>query len=659
MNMSDTALAWADIPDQGVASMHDIHALEAIHPSPTGPVNNTYDLLRRGSRKKPESPATSFFLRTEDFRRPFVWTHRQWIAKITQTANMFRRLGVQRRDVIAFILPNLPETHWVIWGGEAAGIVFAINPLLEPALMAELMNTAKPKVLVTLAPTPGTDIWHKAAQAAGDVKSLEHVLTVSPLTYLRGPAGVALRVAGNWRTPNRIGQAAVSGLRGQMRREASDSLTFPEPTLDDVASYFCTGGTTGRPKIAVRTHRTEVANAMELAATFGPALQGDDKAAFCGLPLFHVNAQIGTGLTIWALGSQVVLGTPQGYRAPGLLQHFWDIAEHHRFTTFSGVPTVYSALLQHSPAGKRLDALKYGICGAAPMPPELLQRFQRETGIKILEGYGLTEGGCVSSINPPLGETRAGSIGLRLPWQDMRTVIIDSDGQYVRDAQMDETGLIIIRGPNLFRGYLHESHNKGIWIERPSGQGMRETWLNTGDLGRMDSDGYFWLTGRKKELIIRGGHNIDPKMIEDAMHGHPSVALAAAVGKPDAHAGEVPVLYVQLRTGASATPEELLSFAQRFIAERAAWPKDVKVLPTLPTTAVGKIFKPALTHLEMEATLRDEAQASGARVEHCEIVNDATRGTVLRWSASGNVPALQERLQRYTFAQEQIPRVSN
>ncbi len=130
-------------------------------------------------------------------------------------------------------------------------------------------------------------------------------------------------------------------------------------------------------------------------------------------------------------------------------------------------------------------------------------------------------------------------------------------------------------------------HNKGIWIER---QG--DVWLNTGDLGRQDADGYFWLTGRKKELIIRGGHNIDPKLIEEPLHRHPSVALVAAIGRPDPHAGEVPVAYVQLKSGDSASPAELLEFAMQNIPERAAWPKAIRVIDKLPTTNVGKIFKP-------------------------------------------------------------------
>lgn len=643
-------------PDAGVASLRDVVALETLRPDPLGAVSSTYDLLRQGAALHPQAPALSFFLRPQDHARPHTWTHSAWLACITRAANALHQLGVQRGDAVAFILPNLPDTHWVIWGGEAAGIAFAINPLLEPAMMAELMRAAAPKVLVTLAPTPGTDLWEKASAAARQVPSLQHVLTVSPLRYLRGPAAPALRLWSGLRTPSRVGQARVSSLAAHMDRARGDALDFAPPTLDDVASYFCTGGTTGLPKIAVRTHRTEVANALQLGAAFGHDIQGAGRTVFCGLPLFHVNAQIGTGLTPWSVGAHVLLGTPQGYRTPGLIPRFWDIAAHHRVLFFSGVPTVYSALLQHPPRGQDLGALKYGVCGAAPMPVELFHRFQQATGVKILEGYGLTEGGCVSSLNPPQGETRLGSIGLRLPWQEMRTVVLDNEGRFVRDAQVDEVGVVAIRGPNLFRGYLNPMHNAGLWITCPDE--LTRPWLNTGDLARMDRDGYFWLTGRKKELIIRGGHNIDPKMIEEALHAHPAVLLAAAVGRPDAHAGEVPVAYVQLRPelrpGTDITEEELMAHTREHVAERAAWPKQVLILPALPTTAIGKIFKPALSLRQLEAVVQDEARAAGITLPHCQAVQDPQLGMVVHWRAQGDAAALRQRLSAYTFRTAEV-----
>lgn len=635
---------------EGVRDMADVRAIESVDPQLSSSDIGTYSFLARALASAPESGlALSFFLRSEDYEDPFKWTHREWLGCITQAANMFRRLGLQRGDVVAFVLPNLPETHLTLWGGEAAGIVFPINPLLEAPMLLELLQAAKPKLLVTLTPAPGTDLWEKISPILPQVESLTAVLTVDPLRYLRGAAGVDRQPP-----PSRVGSVPVLDFNLELDRAPGDRLEFDPPGGDDVASYFGTGGTTGMPKIAVRTHRTEVANVQQLTPVLGSGIAGPGRVGFCGLPLFHVNAQLATGLLPWTTGAHVVLGTPLGYRAPGLLQNFWRIVERYKLNWFSGVPTVYSALLQVSSGSSDISSLSYGICGAAPMPRELIARFQLETGVKIIEGYGLTEGGCVSCLNPVGGECRVGSIGLRLPWQQVRVVALSESGAYLRDAPLGELGTIVIRGANLFKGYLNPVHNQGLWIEIPDAEGKAEQWLNTGDLGRIDEQGYFWLVGRAKELIIRGGHNIDPRMIEEPMLAHPSVAFAAAVGRPDAHAGEVPVVYVQLRPGACMSEEELMAHAQKTIAEKAACPKRVHVVSSLPTTAVGKIFKPALTMAEMESVVREEAQAGGVALTYCQAERDDRRGIVVRWSVAGDPATLAARLDKYAFDCEMV-----
>ena len=231
---------------------------------------------------------------------------------------------------------------------------------------------------------------------------------------------------------------------------------------------------------------------------------------------------------------------------------------------------------------------------------------------------------------------------------------LDADGGYARDAAIDEVGVICINGPNLFEGYLHPEHNRRIWIMRPGADGKMERWLNTGDLGRVDANGYIWLSGRQKELIIRGGHNIDPRLIEECLQKHPSVAPVAALGRPDEHSGEVPVAYIQLRPDQRTSPEELLRYAQSSIPERAAWPKEIKIVSALPTTPVGKISKPALLLREMEALVADEAQACGATLSYSEALQDAHHGLMLKWSASGRSNELTARLDKYTFHHQQV-----
>src|SRR5271157_3796140 len=557
-----------------VATYGDVLAIERVPLAERKIPSTPYDMLRAGATIAPDAPALTFFAEASRFKKATVWSHRELFGRITQAGNLFRRLGVERGDTVAFILPNLPETHLAIWGGEAAGIAFAISPLLEVEQLAGLLKAVEPKLLVTLAPTPGTDLWRKATLAAAGLTNLRAVLAVDMAPYVGAAEGQALRsFAESGKTALKV---PVLDFRRELEKEPGEALGFEPPKPDDISSYFCTGGTTGSPKIARRTHVSEAFDAWAMTS-FNEDRFGVGKTIFCGLPLFHVNGQLVTGLAPWSKGANVVMATPQGYRGEGVIANFWTLVEHFRITTFSGVPTVFSALLQTPIAGRNIKSLEAAICGAAPMPVQLFHEFQRETGVRILEGYGLTEGACASSSTPLEAPPRIGSIGLRFPYQDMRALILDDDG-------------------------------------------------------------YFWLTGRKKELIIRGGHNIDPKLIEDALQSHPAVALTAAIGSPDAHAGELPVAYVQLKAGAAVTEAELLEHAARSIPEKAAIPKRIKISSSLPTTAVGKLFKPALVEREIEEAIRAEAKKLDVEIASIRVERDPQRGlrAVIATDAEGD-----------------------
>jgi fatty-acyl-CoA synthase len=629
-----------------VVDLRDVLDIERVPLSEREIPATTYEMLKAGAALEPDSPALSFFAEAQHFEKATVWTHRELFRRITQAGNLFRRLGVERGDVVAFVLPNLPETHLTIWGGEAAGIAFAISPLQDAEQIAALLKAAGPKLLVTLAPTSGTDLWQKATKAAAGLPSLHAVLAVDMAPYINATQKVALEVM-EPPVPATL-DVAVLDFRCELRKERGDALNFEAPKADAVSSYFCTGGTTGSPKIAMRTHFSEVFDAWAITR-FCEGCFSTGKTIFCGLPLFHVNGQLVTGLAPWGRGAHVVMGTPEGYRGEGLLANFWRLVEHFSINMMSGVPTVYSALLQVPVMERNIKSLEIAFCGAAPMPVQLFQTFRDQTGVRIVEAYGLTEAGCASSANPIDAPPRIGSIGLRFPYQDMRALMLDGENRYVRDAETDEIGVIAIRGPNVFAGYRDPAHNKGIWIER---QG--DVWLNTGDLGRQDADGYFWLTGRKKELIIRGGHNIDPKLIEEPLHRHPCVALAAAIGRPDPHAGELPVAYVQLKSGESASAAELLEFATRKIPERAAWPTAIRVVDKLPTTNVGKIFKLQLQKLEIEDIVRAEAAATKAALAEIVFRHDPVRGLMACVRVSSGHAELSRSLAKYAFAFEVI-----
>ena len=594
-----------------VATIADIQRIEE---SPwSAPCPNTLEIFRQAAQRYGDRPALHFLLQGNAEETPLTLSYQELLVKIQQTANVLHALGLGRDDVIAYVLPNLPHTHYVIWGGEATGTVAAVNPMLEAQQIADILNACKATCLVTLAPFTGSDLWQKAEAYVPLVDSLRVVLQIDLGQFL----GAA---------PREQRQAMLAGrpvwdFDAIIATQPGDRLVSGRVIKgEDVASYFHTGGTTGAPKIAPHTHANEVY--MAWAMMHAVAMREGD-VFLCGLPLFHVNGVMVTGLANFLCGATVVLATPQGYRNPKLLPNFWKILERYQVNYFSAVPTVYTALLDIPLAGAKVDSLRYAICGAAPMPLEVFRRFEQITGVKILEGYGLTEGTCASCLNPPAGERRIGSIGLRLPYQEMKTFVIGADGLAERECAVGESGAVCIKGPNVFPGYLRPADNRNLWAD------TQRRWLNTGDLGRLDAEGYCWLTGRAKDVIIRGGHNIDPQMIEEALCQHPAVAIAAAIGQPDAYAGEVPAAYVVLRPGQQVSGEEMQEFARSRISERAAVPVRVEILDQLPVTAVGKIFKPALRHRAIEYVLGRTLAEHGIDAS-ISVAEDKQQGTLAR-----------------------------
>lgn len=634
-----------------IKTIKDIEAIEQATPNPFENLGSTWELIKSGAEIDLDKPALSFILDASLHKQPATWTHKEWLSDITRTANMLRRLGLQKDEVIAYVLPNLPETHLTIWGGETAGIVFAVNPMLDGDQMGQLLAAAKVSWLVTISPNPQGEIWQRVEEAVtAQGIQLKGVLAVNVLRHVPGSANGSATSEAQADLPETLAGAPVLDFHYELSKEQGDSLEFDPPKAEDTASYFCTGGTTGLPKIALHSHRNECVNALQVRGAV-PELFNEGGTTLTCLPLFHVNAQL-SGLGAFAQGGKVLLGPPAGYRAPGLMEAFWEIIAHHKVTTFSAVPTIYAGLLEFPSEEHDLSSLVCCICGAAPMPVELLNKFERVVAKRVIEGYGLTESSAVASITPIASSNTTGSIGLRLPWQQMKPVILDEDGNYVRDANIDEVGVIAISGDNVFKGYLSEQHNASAWINIP---GTEQNWLNTGDLGRMDQDGYFWLTGRKKELIIRGGHNIDPKTIEEVFAAHPDVTLGAAVGRPDAHAGEVPVIYVQLEPGAQSNPQELQDFANQHIKERAAIPKEVIVMDVLPTTAVGKIFKPALNIMEVERTVKAVAEKLEVTLSQIKVEQDSKRGIVAQYKIeTGDEQVYQAELGSYAFISEAL-----
>lgn len=527
----------------------------------------------------------------KSFAAPYRTMSYQTLAsQVTQMANALEQLGVNRTDVTSIISPNFPEMYVSLWGAETAGIANPVNPLLESSIIKEILISANTKVLIALGPVPGSDICQKTLEIKEHIPSLKAVISLF---------GDDMPADANNKVP-------VYSFEKLLAKQSGTTLTATKPDQADICSYFHTGGTTGLPKLAKHLHLNEITNAAQINA-ISPVQSGD--TMLVGLPIFHVNAAIATGLASVMGGCKILLVGPSGFRGKNVVNNLLSLINNYNVAFMTAVPTVYAGLLESlakstSPISKP-PSMKLALCGAAPLSTDLQNKFKQVTGISLVEGYGSTEGSAVSTLMPVNPICKRAAVGLALPEMSIKIGDIDEDGNLIRLCDVDESGEILISGNNVFPGYVEDSHNENLMVTTDDGI----TYVRTGDLGLFDEHGYLSLSGRKKELIIRGGHNIDPKMIEDAATKHEEVVLAAAVPRPDSYAGELPVLYVTLAQSSTLTVEQLTQHMKTHIAERAALPKSIHILEEMPLTAVGKLFKPALVCDEIykviESTLKE------------------------------------------------------
>ena len=545
------------------ATAAEVRAFEAVPYADRIAAQSTYDALRLGAASNPDAPAIQYLPNADPTDKPIVISHRDFVAGVTQAANMFHALGVNGGDVVSFLLPLLPEAFTVLFGAEAAGIANPVNPLLEPYQITEILEAARTKVLVALGPLPGTDIWQKVEQVRG---SLKHLKAIVQVHGLGDPAN------------------AIYSFSDLIKAQPSDRLVSGRQISgDQVAAYFHTGGTTGTPKLVRHTHANQVSQAWAMNLLFKSRPGAN---LLFGLPLFHVGGALTQALTTFAGGGCLVVLSPSGWRNPASIKNIWSLVERFKPETLSSVPTVLAAAFAMPLGNADISSLRYVGGGGSAVPVAVGKTIRDKFGLKVLEVYGMTETSSVHTMAYPDRPIRLGSAGLPVPYARVRVVKLDDNGRLERDCAADEIGVVIMAGPGVFGGYLNEVHNKGAFIDG--------NWVNSGDLGRLDDEGFLWITGRAKDLVIRGGHNIDPAPIEDILFQHPAVGLAAIVGQPDAYAGELPVGYVQLKPGASVAAGELEAFVRERTPERAAVPVQIFPIDPMPLTGVGKVFKPQL-----------------------------------------------------------------
>jgi fatty-acyl-CoA synthase len=602
------------------ASAADVAAFEQVPYGDRIAAQSTYEAIKLGAAHDPSAPAIRFLANARPDEEPIVVSYRDFVARTTQAANAFHALGVGPGDVVSFLLPLVPDAFVTLFGAEAAGIANPVNPLLEPHQIAEILAAARTKVLVTLGPTPGADIWEKVQKVrpglAGDLKIVR--AGGSPL-------------------------ADVPALADLIAEQPSDRLVSGRRIAGtDIAAYFHTGGTTGTPKLVRHTHANQVYQAwacnLMLRSTPG-------KNLLFGMPLFHVGGSLTQSLATFTGGNCLVVLSPAGWRNPAALQNLWPLVARYRPETLSSVPTVLAASLAIPIGAADVSSLRYTAGGGSAIPVAVGKALVERHRAPVLEVYGMTETSSVHTIAYVDRPLRIGSVGHPVPYSRVRIVKLDADGRYERECATNEIGVVAMAGPGVFGGYLDDAHNRGAFVEAG--------WVNSGDLGRLDEEGYLWITGRAKDLVIRGGHNIDPAPIEDLLFQHPAVGLAAVIGQPDAYAGELPVAYVQLKPGAARPAAgELEAWVRERTPERAAVPVAVHVIETMPLTGVGKVFKPQLRWdaggraftsalRELAPTGSEIAVAVGAHGTHGSLATVTIRGV-----PHAERPALEQRVRQ-------------
>ena len=558
-------------PGAPVRSMADIERLEAVPLAQALTVRSTYEIFRNAGHAFGDKPALTFLRTGNPADAPIRWSFAELLARLHQTANLLHALGVGPEDAVAVLLPGCLEYHLALWGGEAAGIVQPLNPLLTDEKLVALMTAGRAKVLIAYGSDVESGMWSKAMRLRSQVPTLTTVLRVAPHDEAPGAAGAL---------PD--GVLDFDALRAAQPDDRLVSGRDIAPT--DIAAYFHTGGTTGAPKLARHSHGAQVFTAWASVQVAGMTDQG---ISINGYPLFHVAGVLPASLAALAAGMEVIIPTTSLLRNKEVLANYWKLVEKYRATSLSAVPTILAALANVPLAGADISSITYCRTGAAVLSPELAARFERLFGLHVHESLGMTEMAGISTITPPGVDGPAGCVGFRLPYMQMRVVAIDENGNPTdREMPPGEQGMVLFKSPNVFSGFVDPADNVKAFTA--------DGWLATGDLGWIDSEQRLNLTGRSKDLIIRSGHNIDPKTIEDALGAHPAVQLCAAVGAPDAYAGELPVIFATLAPGASVTEEELLAFAAARVDEAPARPKWVSVIGAMPMTNVGKIYKPEL-----------------------------------------------------------------
>jgi long-chain acyl-CoA synthetase len=522
-------------------------------------------------------------------------TYRTLLAMVDSFARGLSELGVKKGDRVALYLPNVPHMIIGYYGVlKAGGVCVMTNPLYTERELAHQVKDSGAKVLVTL----DLDLTLTKVNAIKDQVGLERVIVGRVSDFLPFPKNLLYPIAKRKDLATMPSSSAYVRFRDLLSRSAPVPPSVAvEP--DDVGVLMYTGGTTGVSKGAMLTHRNLVANALQVWcwATSGAMSDTPQDSLLAVLPLYHSFAMtVCMNLAVRA-GARVILFPS---RPKPDLSDLLTMIRDEQPTLLPGVPTLYTAMA-NNPRIKdyKVNSIRVCVSGAAPLPNEVLQRFETITGAKILEGYGLSETSPVASCGPLQGERKVGSIGIPMPNTELR--IMDQDAG-TTELKQGEPGEICIKGPQVMKGYWNrDEETKSV---------LRDGWLYTGDIGKMDEDGYFFIVDRKKEMIITGGFNIYPREVEEVLYAHPKVLEAAVIGVPDERSGARVKAFVVLREGEIATADEIIAFCREQLAAYKV-PKHVEFRKELPKSNIGKVLRRVLKEEELAALgIKPAAQAA-------------------------------------------------
>jgi long-chain acyl-CoA synthetase len=512
-------------------------------------------------------------------------------AQFSSLANRFaaglQRLGVQKGDRVAIALPNIPQYPIAFYGALRAGaVVVPTNPLYTEREMQYQLADSGARVMVML------DSFYPAVRAARAKTALEHIIVTSPVDFLP-PVLRTLYPLSQRKAKIAEPRLTKQELRQDTSLHSMNSILQPRTkgtvevfnlpvrtSPDDLAALQYTGGTTGISKGAMLTHRNLLANAFQ-TRYWEPRAREAGEVTLCVAPFFHsYGLTVGLNLSILAAATMVLL--PRF-----LVKDVVRAIRRYHPTQLPGIPTMYVAIMREvGEHAEQLRSIKYCISGAAPLPARVRMDFEAMTHGKLVEGYGLSEAAPVTHCNPLNGDIRDGSVGLPLPNVDA-AILNPETGEPV---PIGEEGEIVVKGPNVMKGYWQRNAE----TEAIFGRGKAfEGWLRTGDLGRMDEEGYFYVVERAKDMIIAGGFNVYPREVEEVLFHHPSVQEASVVGVPDEYRGETVAAFVVLKPGVAASEEtrqDILAFSKRELASYKV-PKKLEFRESLPKSLIGKVLR--------------------------------------------------------------------